>query len=142
LRLDLGMAELGGRLGSLVLVAVVTAEHQIGKAVGAPSASGQEMVDLKGAVRLATIDALIRVLEEQVRSGFPTRKLALLILHARDFRVLEQLRIEAHCLDFKTREGGPSRESVRPRERVAHSGEQGGASQPAGRPRLSKRGAL
>ncbi len=130
--LDLGVSKLGGRLVSLGLVAVVTAEHQIRQAVGAPSASRQEMVDLQGAIRLTTIDALIRVLEEQVRSGFPTCQFAPLILHARDFRVLKQLRVEAHLLDLKTCEGCPARESVRPGERVANSGEQAGCQPTSG----------
>ncbi len=88
LRFHLWVAELGGSLVPLLLVADVTGQTEIADAVGATATAGQDVVNFKGDVRLAAIGTSMLVFHEQIGSRFPPGKRPLLILCTRDLWIL------------------------------------------------------
>ena len=96
----LRVAELRGGLIPFRLITLMTGQRQVRDPVGAAPAPGLHVINLKRDIGLATIGTSVRILDEQVGTYFPSGKLAVLILHSVDFRVLKQLRVEAHTLDL------------------------------------------
>jgi hypothetical protein len=118
-RFYLRVAELRGRLIPFRLIARMTGQRQVGDPPGAAPAPRPDVIKLKRHLGLATVGAAVRVLDEQVGTHFPSGKLTVLVLHALDFRVLQQLRVEAHALDLQTANRRPADEPVRPGDDVS-----------------------
>jgi len=123
LLLDLRMPPFGGCLIPFLLIAAVTGQRQIRDTVGPATAAGPDMVYFKGRLPLPTIGASVLILEQQIGSHLPPGQFAVLVFHPLDFRVLEQVRVEAHLLDLDAADGRPASEAIGPRDEVFDPGE-------------------
>src|SRR6266702_4824357 len=128
--LHLGMAEFVSCLVSFGCVAAVAGKRQIADAMGTAPRVRSDVIDLERNLRLAAVRAPVRVLEQQVGSHLPSSQLPVLVLDARDLRVLKQLGVEADLLDLDAADGGKASIAPGPGEDVAQAGEQRGR-QPA-----------
>src|SRR5258708_18207133 len=120
--LDLRMSPFGGSLIPLLLIAAVTGQRQIRDAVGPAPAAGSDVVYFKWRLHLPTIGAPVLILEKQIGSRLPPGQFAVLVVHPLDFRVLEQVRVEAHPLDLDAADGRPLSQAIGPGEDVADPG--------------------
>ncbi len=124
------MAEFVSCLVSFGCVAAVAGKRQIADAMGTAPRVRSDVIDLERNLRLAAVRAPVRVLEQQVGSHLPSSQLPVLVLDARDLRVLKQLGVEADLLDLDAADGGKASIAPGPGEDVAQAGEQRGR-QPA-----------
>ncbi len=130
LRLHLRVAELGRRPVPFGAVAVMAGQHEVGHPVGAASAAGQLVVELKGHVPLPAVHAAVLVFFQQIGPRFPAGTLTPLVLQTADLRVLQQLRIEFHPFHLDALERYPPAKAPRPTQHVADPGGQRGREPP------------
>ena len=109
------LEEILNRHSSLLLVALSAGNGEVRNSVGTSSCLGYDVLDVEHNPALATIDALAVKLFEEIFLEFVACKLALLVFHAGDCRVLHQLRIELHKLLNKTRDRDKPCQAVHPR---------------------------
>src|SRR5260370_317080 len=126
------MAEFASRLVAFGRVAVMASQRQVADAIGTAPRAGSDVIDLGRHLRLATVRTAIVVFVQQVGPYLPPGKLPVLVLDARDLRVLKQLGVEADLLDVDADDGEPSAIAPGPGEDVAHTGTQRGRQPPFG----------
>ena len=97
--LHLGMAEFASRLVAFDRVAAMTSQRQVADAIGSAPRAGSDVINLEGHLRLATVRTPILVFVQQVGAYLPSGKLPVLVLNARDLRVVKELGVEADPLE-------------------------------------------
>jgi len=99
-------------------------QTEIADPVRPAPAPGHNVVQFERTVSLAAVGAPIRILEEQIGTGFPSSQGALLVGNTGNFRMLEQLCIEADSLHVDAAHRYPSATPARPGEHIADAGKQ------------------
>src|SRR5215469_12442100 len=105
------------------LVAIVTGECQVRRAITPTPAVGIDMVDLPaigGRGLLMAVRTAIAPLEQQVLADFGASQRSMLIRDPSDIRVLQQLRIEAYCFEGEGSDGTPASQPLYPGDDVLH----------------------
>ena len=128
--LHLRMPPFGSGLVPFGLVALLTTQTQVRDPIQSAPAPGPDVVELERRVGLPTIGAAIHILAEQIGTDFPSGQRAVLVCNPLNFRMLQQLGVEADALHFNAREWCPTGEAGCPADHVADTREQGGR-QPA-----------
>src|SRR5260221_3738306 len=103
------MPPFGSGLVPFGLVALLTTQAQVRDPIRSAPAPGPDVVELERRIGLPTIGAAIRILDEQIGTDFPSGKRAVLVCNPLNFRMLQQLCVEADALHFDAREWRPTR---------------------------------
>jgi hypothetical protein len=106
---------------SLGAITVMATEHEVGDAIRSTTAPGRLMVEFKWFVTTAAIHALMMEFLQQIRSDFPTRQFASLVLDARYLWILHQCHIKLDLLHLDPADGNPSAIATNPGENVANA---------------------
>jgi hypothetical protein len=103
-------------------IALVTGENEIARTIGAAAAARHLVVEFKGHPLLATIGTRVVIFDEEIGAQFPPRKLAVLVIHACDFRILDELHVETDPLNLDPAQRGKAAGPSRPAYHIVHTG--------------------
>jgi hygromycin-B 7''-O-kinase len=119
LGLHLGMPKLSCRHHALGAIAGGARNGKVADAIRALSCFGHHVLDLQRHACRAAVGARAAKLLQQVLAHLVTSQLALLVLYSADFRMFQELGIEAHQLLRDCTSRGQAAEPGYPREHVA-----------------------
>jgi len=118
------VAPFDSRLVPFGLIAHMAGQTEIVDPIRPAPASGPDVVQFERTVRLAAVGAPIRILDEQISARFPASKGTLLVVRARNFRMLEQVRVEADLLHFDAAHRCEASTPLRPGVHIADARKQ------------------
>ena len=96
------------------LVAALASQRQVGDSVAAALRLGPDVFDLQRHVFGIAVGALAMPFLQQVLAQLVAEQGALLVFHARDFRVLQRLHVKAHQFAAERGDGRPALDALHP----------------------------